>query len=176
MAIPAILNYDYHFRWQYDWAKTMLADTRKFNPEYLRILIDIQKLMSESGFDPAHADVLVRLRAKIASGCKGQADAGESLLYAVGAWGADGKKGAIDHAAKMCASALKLLQHVYLIEHAGNRHVCICSLPKFFYHWPSLQMHETISTKSGAHQLLNSKREQFTALQKNTWSVHVHAR
>lgn len=168
MALPEILNYDYHFRWQYDWAKTMLSDASKFNPEYVSILIDIQKLMSESGFEPAHAGVLDRLRAKIAAGCKGQTvtDAGQSILYAVGIPLDDGKKGPIEHVAKMAASALKLLQHVYMIEHAGNRHVCICSLPKSFYHWPSLQMHETVTTKSGAHRLLNSQREQFTALQK----------
>lgn len=29
-----------------------------------------------------------------------------------------------------------------------------------------MQMHETVTTQSGAHQLLNSKREQFTAIQK----------
>lgn len=168
MAIPSATNFEYHFRWQYDWAKTMLAATSKFNPEYVNILVDIQKLMSDSGFDPAHASVLDRLRAKIEAGCKGQktADAGQSILYAVGAWQGDGQKGVIEHTAKMSASALKLLQHVYLIEHAGNRHVCICSLPKFFYHWPSMQMHETVTTQSDAHQLLNSKREQFTALQK----------
>ncbi|MEN9865543.1 MAG: hypothetical protein RL748_1133, partial [Pseudomonadota bacterium] len=168
MAIPAATNFAYHFRWQYDWAKLMLSATSKFNPEYLNILLDIQKLMSDSGFDPAHADVLDRLRAKIATGCKGQKalDGGQSILHAVGAWQGDGQKGAIEHSAKMSASALKLLQHVYLIEHAGNRHVSICSLPKFFYHWPSMQMHETVTTPSGAHQLLNSKREQFTALQK----------
>ncbi len=106
MALPEILNYDYHFRWQYDWAKTMLSDASKFNPEYVSILIDIQKLMSESGFEPAHAGVLDRLRAKIAAGCKGQkvTDAGQSILYAVGIPLDDGKKGPIEHVAKMAAS------------------------------------------------------------------------
>lgn len=171
------LDWTYNFAWQYNYAKGWLADVQQFAPDWQKNMLELQKLMGETGFDPSVAGTLDRLRAKIDSGTSENrcADAGKNILYAVKA--GDARQHAVlAMECKMRAAALKFLQHVYLMEFAGERCVWVHSLPKEFGHWASMYMHHKANTTGAAQALLATRDEHFSDEQKRSLAgATVHA-
>lgn len=124
------LNWNYNFKWQYDYAKRAIADTGKFDTAWQDAVQHLQRLMSETGFEPSEAAALTKLRLKINRTTveNKRIDSGNAILQAVGASNAP-LTSTMAQEPKMRASAIKFLQHVYLLKVAGNRCLWIHSLP-----------------------------------------------
>lgn len=163
------MDWSAKFRPHYEYAKGWLKDESAFAAGWQPVVKSLNRLMAEGGFDSAHAEALVALRAKVTNGearLGGHAAIREDqgILEAVKAW--DAKKATVDDAAKMRAAALKMLRHVYLIKKAGSCQVWVHSLPTAFIDWTSNHINANCNTADAVKAILRSNGEQFSEEQK----------
>jgi hypothetical protein len=158
-----MVNWTYKFKWQYDYAISTLKGGG-WAPEWQGTVNNLQKLLGAKGFSAGEAQALANLRkqSRIAGGKA--VNTSEGFLTAAQAGGNQGPT--ILPAAKMRASVLKFLSHVYLTHTSGNRAVWISSQPKRYRHWPSFQFHNWASTTEQVKKLLDYVEEEFTEQQK----------
>lgn len=166
------INWGYNFRWQYTYAQKLINEMNGYDNEWTQIVLGLRRLMTNTGFDPGMAKTLTRLREKIATGTQSAkcADAGQNILTLVGAWN-NKSTSPIAYDPKMQASAIKFLQHTYLLSASGGHCVWLHSLPIAFTNWAAMQMHQQVVTTSDACNLLDSDIEQFTDQQKKDLSI-----
>lgn len=159
-------NFDPDFRSQYSAAKAALAQTDGFDRDFRPLVLKLQKLMGDEGFDAGQEVALGELRTRIAKGpSQTVLTEDKGILQAVGSW-SDADTGSVPADAKARAGALKFLRHVYLLNKAGNRKVWIHSLPTDFTHWASQQLQDNAATTGAVKTLLRSKDEHFSEQQK----------
>ncbi|MCX7514326.1 M35 family metallo-endopeptidase [Frateuria hangzhouensis] len=170
-----MVDWNKTFKAEYDYARSWLKSDQRFARHWQPLVRDLQRLMSDDGFDAGRASVLSDLRKKSTQGegsllghKKVTPDRG--LLEAVGAWSDDGA-GLPDDTQKMRAAALKLLSHTYLLNRSGSRKVWIVSMPNDFVAWPSDDINARSPTQIALRILLRSSEEVFSQEQKKYLAV-----
>jgi hypothetical protein len=165
------VDWDKRFKVQYDYARAWLQNHRAFDPGWQELVASLYRLMTATGFDPAHAEELQRLRKKVRQGASKfighhEIDESQGILQAVKAWSDRPNTPAVDDASKMRAAALKFLRHVYLLKKSGGRAVWLHSLPLEFHDWPSHHLHTHTSTRDAVARILDTDNEIFSEVQK----------
>jgi len=154
------------FKSQYDAAKAAIAPTDDFAADWRPLVRQLQKLMTDEGFEAGQEVALSDLRSRIVKGpSQTTTTEDKGLLMAANGW-TDSDAGIAPLEVKQRSAALKFLRHVYLLNKAGNRKLWIHSLPIDFTDWPSPYMQSNASTTAKVKQLLRSRDEQFTEQQK----------
>jgi hypothetical protein len=158
------MDWSINFKWQYDYAKKQLQNLNNYDADWQSTIQALKDLLDPGGFDRTKASALDTLRTKAhqAGGKRVSIDLG--LLNAVNAFN-DGAA-VVSDAAKLRASALKFLTHVYLLHTSGKRSLWIHSLPNEFLHWPSIHFNSWVSTDAALKDLLKSNREHFSEAHK----------
>jgi hypothetical protein len=161
-----MVDWDKKFKSQYDAAKTAIAPTDEFAADWRPLVRQLQKLMTDEGFDAGQEVALSDLRSRIVKGpSQTTTTEDKGLLTAADGW-TDSDAGIAPLEVKRRAAALKFLRHIYLLNKAGNRKVWIHSLPTDFTDWPNPYMQSNAATTAKVKQLLRSKDEQFSEQQK----------
>lgn len=158
------------FKVEYDYMRAFLNNELAFAEEWRPLIRELRKLMNIQGFDTGSAAALTQLRKKVVQGEKSllwhkTVSEDQGILSAVGGWTDDGS-GVVDDNRKMCAAALKMLRHVYLLNRWGSRKVWLFSLPEEFLDWPSDDMSARATTQMDVRRLLRSSNEIFNSDQK----------
>jgi len=170
-----MVDWNKTFKSEYDYARRWLKNAQHYDKDWQPLVRELDRLMSDEGFDPGRAGALADLRKKATQGANTllghkKVTPDQGILQAVGAWSDDGAK-VPDGAQKMRAAALKLLSHTYLLNRSGNRKVWIVSLPVEFVDWPSNDFNARTSTQIAARQLLRTSNEVFSEQQKKSLGV-----
>lgn len=162
------MDWNIKFKWQYDYAKKQLENLNNYDADWQSLIQALKDLLDPGGFDRTKANALTTLRTKArqANGKRVSVDLG--LLNAVKAF-SDGAA-AVSDAAKLRASALKFLMHIYLIHTSGNRSLWVHSLPRAFLHWPSIHFNSWASADDQIKSLLKSEVEHFSETHKKDLS------
>ena len=151
------------FKPEYDAAKAAIANTDSFGREWKPLVMRLQKLMGDEGFDSGQEEALGVLRSKVVAGTsQTKISEDKGILQAASAW-VEGDTGTLTAEEKRRSAALKFLRHIYLLNKAGSRKVWIHSLPVEFTDWPSRQLGASATTMGAAKTLLRSKNEHRTA-------------
>ena len=154
------------FKPEYDAAKAVIAKTETFDREWRPLLMRLQKLMGDEGFEAGQEEALSVLRSKVVAGTsQTKISEDKGILQGASAW-TDADTGTLAAEAKKRAAALKFLRHVYLLNKSGSRKLWIHSLPVEFTDWPSRQLDASAATMGAAKTLLRSKKEHFSEQQK----------
>ena len=157
-----MVDWSKKFKSQYDAAKAAVAPTDEFDRDWRPLVRQLQKLMTDEGFEAGQEVALADLRSRIVKGpSQTTTTEDKGLLTAAGGW-TDGDAGTTPADVKRRAAALKFLRHVYLLNKAGNRKVWIHSLPTDFTGWPNEFLQSNASTTARVKELLRSDKEQFS--------------
>jgi len=161
-----MIDWDKKFNPEYRYARGWLQKQENFAKEWQPLVKRLHGLMGEVGFNGGDANALVELRNFLATAKNGRKASEErALLEAVGGW-SDDTNAAIEDKAKMRASALKLLRHVYMLSKSGSRAVWVVALPREFRDWPSDDINARGTTQGAARVMLASRDEIFSEEQK----------
>jgi hypothetical protein len=161
-----MVDWTKNFRAEYEYLRPFIADERAFAEEWRPLIRRLQKLCTDTGFDPSNASALSDLRKAVTWGERKllghkTASEDEGILRAVEDW-SDGRGGPPDGVKLMRAAMLKLLRHVYLINKYGNRKAWVVDLPTAFGEWPSDEIHRLRNSRGAVGTLLRSDREVFS--------------
>lgn len=161
-----MVDWSVKFKWQYDFAKDKVASADGYSDEWKTTIQKLQRLLGAEGFSTGDAAALDEVRNKSVKVGNKAVSPDEGFLAAVKAGGNAGP--AIGDDAKMRASVLKFLSHVYLVNVSGNRTMWVHSAPKVFQHWESVHMNSWASTTQEVRTLLKDNREQFSERDKQS--------
>lgn len=157
-----MVDWNKKFKSQYDAAMAAIAPTDDFDRDWRPLVRQLQKLMTDEGFEAGQEGALTDLRSRIVKGpSQTTTTEDRGLLTAAAGW-TEGTAGTTPADVKRRAAALKFLRHVYLLNKAGSRKVWIHSLPMAFTDWPSAFLDGNAATTARVKELLRSNNEQFT--------------
>ena len=148
-------DWNLKFKPEYDYARGWLRDAG-FDASWLPLVRELAQLMTDGGFEPAHAEALTRLRVRGRQGAGGRLvtrDVG--LLSAL-----DGAGPTLTSEQRMRVAALKMLSHVYLLNSAGNRQIWLHNLPDDFKQWATDAIN-ACGNDDDVKKLLRSANERF---------------